>query len=204
MLDMLLSDRFLVTLGVAWTITPLLFILIGVLFESRLVPLGRNQSRAFMPGDLALGVVLASGWYLFPQVSVTSVWRADPLMLAISLVAGGLLCWAMRKRFDGPAYHPRALRSPTKVYHDFVLYIFYAAALIYVCVPSILTETSWGEENLGPKLLALFMLAVWMWGVVCDALNPRIPTTQMHVRKWQPLITTSRVWWLAYRLRRMI
>lgn len=177
---MVSSERFLVALFAAWALTPVWFIVVGIICESRVVPLWRNQSRAFMPGDLALGVTFATGWYLHP--------RFDPTLLVIGLVAGVVLLCLMRRKFDGTNNYPLpTLRSPTKVYHDYVLYIGYVAALVSVAVPGILMS-SWSDA-MPLKVIGLIAFVVWLSGLVADGLDPDMPRKRklMHVSDWRPI-----------------
>lgn len=179
-LDMVSSGRFLTALVLAWIFTPGLFVLMGLVGESRLVPLVKNQSRAFMPGDLFLGWVFATGWYFHPEF--------DNLLLGIGLAVGGVGLVLMRSKFDGINNYPiRALQSPTKMYHDYILYVGYTAALVSVAVPGVLTS-SWDGVVLA-KVVALVAFAIWVIGLMIDGLDQGMPQKRplMHPSDWQPI-----------------
>ncbi len=203
MAEMLRNDEFWRVLLVAWLVTPIGMILVGIVFESRIVPLWSDQSRAFMPGDIALGVMFAIGWHLYHLIPDGSFW-ASAKMPIIGLFVGVLTCILMRTKFDGENnYSPAALRSPTKRFHDFVLYIGYLTAIIAICIPSILFGTSWSGDNLSIKLLAVLMLVVWLVGMLLDAFDPAMPQKRkkMHVSEYNPIWVTLMIWWRKRRLR---
>ena len=185
-IEMLGDERFWGALAFAWTVTPIGFILVGIVFESRLVPLWRDQARGFMPGDIALGVVFAVGYYLTPQVDLKDWWRSVEFALVV-LVVSIATFYLMRKKFDGPNYTDDALKTPTKRYHDYVLFGGYTWVLIYLCVPAILTSTSWGVGNLGVKLVAMTALGAWVGTVALDVANPRIPSPRAHAYSYYPI-----------------
>lgn len=203
MAEMLRNGEFLRVLIIAWAVTPGGVILVGIVFESRIVPIWKNQSRGFMPGDIALGVMFAIGWYLYPQVPEESFW-ASAKMPIIGLFVGALTCTLMRTKFDGENhYSPAELRSHTKRFHDYVLYIVYLTAIIAICVPSILFGTSWSGDNWEIKRLAVFMLAIWVVGMAIDGFDRKMPEKRkkMHVAAYDPIWVTLPIWWRKRRLR---
>ncbi|MBI3494894.1 hypothetical protein HY004_02855 [Candidatus Saccharibacteria bacterium] len=160
------------------------------------MPLWREQSKAFIPGDIGLGVMLATGWYLYPQISAGSVW-GSAIMPFTGLWVGCFTCYLMRTKFDGENNYPlRALRSPTKRYHDFLLYIGYLAVIITICVPAILFGTSW-SGNFEVKMVGVTGFAIWLAGMALDATDPKMPekSKKMHVTDYQPIWKTFPLWW---------
>ena len=199
---MLSSNVFWKVLIISLLVTPIGMILVGIVLESRIVPLWRNQSKAFIPGDIGLGVMLATGWYLYPQIPAGNFW-GSAIMPLIGLWVGVLTCYLMRTKFDGENNYPRlALRSPTKRYHDFVLYIGYLAAIITICVPAILFGTTW-NGNFEVKMVGFIGFGVWLAGMAQDATDPDMSSKseKMHVVDYQPLRRTVWAWWRKRHLR---
>jgi hypothetical protein len=196
-LQMLHDSAFWKMLIIAWVVTPLGMILVGLVFESRLVPLWRNQSKAFIPGDIGLGVVVATGWYMYPQIPDGSFWSSGRIALLIAPIVCILICFVMRKQVDVNVYSRGALNSPTKRYHDYFLYLLYMWFLVAISAPAILFGTTWSGENLTVKLHALVWFAVWLTGMVVDLQDPRMKhkITQMHVAVYRPIWRTLPPWW---------
>lgn len=195
--EMLRDGEFWRVLLVAWLVTPVGMVLVGLVFESRLVPLWRYQSRASMPGGVALGVMFAIGWYLYAQIPAGSFWGSAKMPI-IGLFIGCTTCYLKRSRFNGENnYPPAALRSPTKRYHDYVLYVGYLTAIIAICVPAILFGTTWSGDNLPTKIFAMMMFGIWLFGMYLDVTDVfmRDKTKRMHVTVYQPLWRTLPMWW---------
>ena len=193
--EMLHSSVFWNALLLAWVFTPLGMIAVGVIFESRVVPLWRNQAKSFMPGEAALGVVFAAGCYLSPQVAKDSIWASAKVPIA-GLFIGFVVCYLMRTKFDGENNYSRAaLDSPTKRYHDYVMYVIYLAGMVAICVPAILTATSWTGSNLDIKLFALAFFTVWIAGLLRDGTDPKMreKSKKMHVTIYRPIWKTWKV-----------
>jgi hypothetical protein len=181
---MVSSERFLTALGLAWLATPTMFILIGLVFEGRLVPLWRHQARSFIPGDFLLGVTLATGWYLYPLVVSGSIWH-DTRLWALALAVGVVLAYVWHTKIEAPNYEPHALKSPTKLYHDFGLYGVFGPLLFMIAVPAVFFTP--GDVVTWPiKLVALLSFLGWVGCLVYDAmhLSPE-DARQMHPGNWR-------------------
>lgn len=199
MLDMLRSDIFLKMLILSLVVTPLGMILVGIVFESRVVPLGKDQARSFIPGDIGLSFTVATGVYLYPQILSDSFWVSGR-MVGIGGIVAVLTCYAMRTWIDGENNYSRgALMSPTKLYHDFVLYVGFLWLLIASSVPGILFGTSWGGDNLSCKLVGLAGFAVWLYGMYLDITDEESERKRKskvrHTAFYQPI---WRTWKLTF------
>lgn len=183
---MLESWRFWGALGFAWLLSPLGMVLVGWVLESRWVPWWRDQARAFIPGDFLLGIVFAVGYYLTPQVELASWWRSLEFAGLTFMGAIGLFC-LMRYKLDGPKYPPGALKTPTKRYHDYALYVGYAWVLLFVCVPAILTVALRGPANFGVTFVAFAALTIWVVMLVLDETNPDVPSSRAHAYSYNPI-----------------
>jgi hypothetical protein len=195
MFEMLRSGVFLKVLFISWAITPLGMIFVGIVFESRVIPLWGDQSRAFNPGDIGLGFTLATGVYLYQQIPSDSFWVSGR-MVSIGCIVAVLTCYVMRTWIDGENNYSRgALNSPTKLYHDFVLYLGFLWALVSACVPGILFGTSWGGDNLSCKLVGLVGFAVWVYGMYLDATDEESERKSRvrHTAFYQPIWKTRKL-----------
>ncbi len=182
--QMLISERFLTALGLAWLATPIMFVVIGLLLESRLVPLWRHQARSFIPGDFLLGVTMATGWYLYPRVANDGIWSSVWLWGA-AFAVGIVLAYVWHEKIEAPNYEPRALKSPTKLYHDFGLYGVYGPLLFMIAVPAVF-YTPWDVASWPVKIVALLPFVGWVACLVYDAkhLTPD-DARQMHPGNWR-------------------
>ena len=93
-------------------------ILIGLVFESRLVPMGKLQSKAYFPGDIAVGTMILAIYREYYEFGykVPTYWPAVVIPVTIGLFLFNY--WLLKG--DWACYERRASHSPTKVWHDFV------------------------------------------------------------------------------------
>lgn len=134
----------------SWLIFPLPIWVVGLLFESRLVPVWRHQSRAFIPGDLCLGPMIVSLWAMPTTIDIGLAAQLALLLPAIAL--GGVVLTVLRKG-DWQNYAPKAMRSPTKVTHDLMGYFMTPAALTWL-----------GSQKIWGCFLSPWPGWAWDWG----------------------------------------
>lgn len=174
----------------SWGLTPGLFILIGRIFENRRVPLHpRFQFLGFFPGDLFLGLLSGGlithaivfppnpGWY-------TSVVWYVIVVIGATIAAIGLTAWELHQKI----YSKRAILSPTKLYHNGLLYIGYGSLLVSTFVMILFGGATWW--------LAPILVPAVAWAI-CNVLDgsARLWGTQPMHRKafhahkadWQPI-----------------
>jgi len=170
--------------------------IVAYLFESRLpgrgpndIPVWYQQSRAFMPGDFGLALLVAVSVYC--RGNVTVGWAESAWFKVLPIAVGIVTFLASRKFLYTPRdYPPEAWRSPSKRYHDIVMFFAFCAVAVYVCLPAYFM-TSWSETVLS-KLLGLLGLAVWSVGNVCDFKNDEVPNARQHPSVYEPI-------WLKWR-----
>lgn len=158
-------------------------------FESRVpgrdVPVWRGQSKAFVPGDLglalaaAVGVVLASVQGL-PAWALSWQWLlVSAAVVIVTLVIG------RRVLYNADDYTISQWRSPSKRYHDIVMFgVFPALAAMFV-VP--MYFQSWLGMGIAFRLIGIGGVACWAGGVVWDALHHEVPNANQHPHDWRPL-----------------
>lgn len=176
-----------------WLIWPGIMIPIGLIFESRMIPLWNRQARAFIPGDLTFGVMLTAivGMYAASgevEVAKSPIWWAIAVALAF-----GVGC--NLRQADARNYSPRARISPTKVTHDVVGYFVIPALLIGLLVPQIVHQvTGVVTFNMGLAfdrcwLAIVISLMVYIACVLLDTVNGygQFDVYARHPYDWAPI-----------------
>lgn len=180
----------LVTLLVSWLIWPGLMFLVGAIFESRLIPIGRGQSWAFIPGDFSLGVMATALLVMYtdtgkdiPLVGSACWWI--PVIVVLGVIA---VFW---HRNDVSYYPPRAGRSPTKILHNFVGYFLFPVILVGLGVPQIVEAFVSGMSLSILRCWLIFVaaLAFYLVCVLHDTFSA--PTAKdiyrRHPDDWRPI-----------------
>jgi hypothetical protein len=182
---------------VSWAITPGAMFVIGWVFESRTLPFGDVQSKAFLPGDLCLGVVLGMavrGQRYLPEHGwwQGTWWPILVVVVAVAFVVSRRLWW------DAPNYAkiPGATASsPTKWYHDIMVQGVHLTIIVVITVP-VLFCMAWTSAVANVDRLVLVMwLAFYVRFVVYDARHEQVepPSVDgrrpdlMHPSDWRPI-----------------
>ncbi|MEO7904217.1 MAG: hypothetical protein ABIR91_00315 [Candidatus Saccharimonadales bacterium] len=127
-------------------LTPVALIIIGVVFESRWVPLNfREQFVTFVVGDLLLAWTAA----LLSVNNRNGDFKHIPLLVGIgTLLVTSFIAWKMTwdeyqsaVKDERHAYEVRAVLSPTKLYHNIVLYAGYVFVMAMLLIQSSLQGT---------------------------------------------------------------
>lgn len=165
-------NRFLLLI-VFWIIWPGLMFVVGIIGESREVPLIKRQSRAFFPGDLSIGLILVALISMYAKTGTTDIpMLTSPywwLPLIVVVVVAG---WRWRKG-DVANYPERARRSPTKISHDIIGYFIAPIILIGLGIPQICmldTEGVFTATRLGWLVVAM-SLVLYLFCVALDIIN---------------------------------
>lgn len=132
----------------------------GRFIRSRDVPVWRGQSRAFLPGDFGLAFVVASCIIFRTQLGLPG-W-VELVIAVVSLGIGVFTFKVARKVFYTQDDYKESWNSPTKLWHDFVMYILFCALLADVCLP-VWIGLIWNPDW---RLVALvgFLVALVLWG----------------------------------------
>ena len=122
--------------AVAWIIWPGLMFVVGAIFESRIVPIGKSQSKMFFPGDLAIGIMFVAFISMYDKTGaripmVDSPYWWLPLATVLAVVALRV------RRSDVLNYPLRAGKSPTKITHDIMGYFLSPLVLIGLGIPQL-------------------------------------------------------------------
>lgn len=177
-------------LFIGWLIWPGLMFLVGFIGESRLVPIVKHQSRAFLPGDLAFVPMLMALLGLQNRtIDLGSFWGYNPVfIIAVYAIMIPVALW-MRHN-DVKNYPKRSGLSPTKITHDFCGYYLIFATLIVMGIPQlidcIITKDTahfaeWATFGLG--------LAYYIVCVIVDAKNGWTidDVKARHPEDWAPI-----------------
>lgn len=191
LISMLSSPVFWLTL-VVWTALPYGMFLVAYLFEGRRigkgpndVPLWKDQSRAFVPGDFGLALFVTVALYYYAQ-GVTTSWSQSWWYLAVCVLFTTALYVSVRRFAYTPRhYTPDAWRSPSKRYHDYVVFLLFASVAARFCVPFYFA-TTWTDNTLS-RLFGLFGLSLWILGNVCDFMSDETPNRRQHPDTYQPV-----------------
>jgi hypothetical protein len=178
----------LVWLGVS--AIPYAMYLVAFVFESRKpgigpndVPVWKDQSRAFMPGDFGLALAATSAIFMN---GATPDWSSEWWWLTLSLFAGYSAFMLGRRFFYSEKdYTKQQWNSPSKRWHDFVMFFGFTFVATALLVPKLIV--GFGEPN--PILSATFSLGMLVWGVgvVYDTVTGHVPNPRQHPSEWKPI-----------------
>lgn len=192
----LVADRgFWTTLVVCLIITPGLHQLVGIIGESRWVPWSPyKQFLSYFPGDVFLGVTVASLLVLgrkFPEeYHFYNDWRFHLLVLATTVIVAVYVTWLEYN--DPNGYGHRAVRSPTKLYHNIVLYGGYGYVIVVTLFATVaMLWINWSWDRAGLVLLCLLPGLVWVSLLILENratdATKRSRVEHAHVNDWQPI-----------------
>lgn len=184
--------RFLSTLLVCWLITPVLFIVIGRIFEDRWVPLGpHDQFWSFFPGDLFLGLMAVGLLRVARSLPEDSRWyNSFDWHLLVLVATVTVACVLTYFEWKGGAYPAQAILSPTKLYHNGVLYALYGYVIVTTLVALVADHSSW--------VFLWALIPGILWGALVAYDNTYPPevaahkAASAHTADWRPI--WSRHW----------
>lgn len=187
-LGWLAGHSFAWTLTLCLFITPVLHVLIGLVFEGRVVPLRPSrQFLSFFPGDVLLGIAVAGMLTQAQKIPGEPRWfNAWWWHVLVLLVALAIAAWMTRAEARDGVYPRRAMLSPTKLYHNFALYGIYGYVAFVTFVAVVCAAWSWWL-----LLLVGLPLLLWVGLVVYDNLCServrRRRAAYAHVADWRPI-----------------
>lgn len=171
-----LLKRWLVT-----SLMPYAIYLVGYVLESRLpgrdMPILKDQSLAFLPGEAGLAMFVAAAEKVRPTSTARHV-----AGLLLGLVAFIVI---RRVTYSPSDYSAQAWRSPTKLYHDVVICGVFGYLVVVRALPFYVGTRF--DHNPLQKLLGISGLVVWAAGVVWDELHDVVPNDRQHPTEWKPI-----------------
>jgi hypothetical protein len=158
------------------------------IFESRTpgrdTPIWKDQSKAYMPGDFGLALMVSTAIYLQPNVPD---WAKSNWYYIVSIISGIIIFWFARKflyRLEKD-YDKDAWQSPSKVYHDYVMFWGYSTCVIFLCVPVyFFTVPIFTIEKAIGFILGF---GTWVIGNIWDFTHNEVPNSKQHPSTYEPI-----------------
>lgn len=179
-----------VTLLICWFITPGMIFILGWIGESRMIPVSPNyQFISFIPGDFFLGAMAASILVLAQDLPSASNWYNSPwLHGAVVIAAVSVAVLLTRGEYQDPnGYGRRGVLSPTKLYHNLVLYGGYG----YVIITTLVAVVSASETRGWFLAGSLVFGVIWVSLLVLERRDSekvkRQRVENAHVSNWSPI-----------------
>jgi len=195
-----LTDHGLVvTFLLCVTITPGMMIVIAKVLEDRWLPLGpKKQFLSFFPGDILLGASVGGLLVLAQRLPLEDRWYNSGLWhLFIQVLTIGVAFYLTYLEARDFNYPLEALLSPTKIYHNFLLYAGYGY-LAFTTLVAVLAGSEWSWSFVGLLGLVFLPGVVWLVLVRMDStLTPHrhgIKAQSAHVHDWRPIWRKTPVW----------
>lgn len=197
-LDLLAGHSYWVTIILCLSVTPIALYVIGAIFESRKVPILPNkQFASFIPGDIFLSFGVCGGLVLAQQLPDGYFWYNSSifhvaaliitLTVAVAMYMNELINAASGSQF---AFTVKAMKSPTKIYHDFALYglLGYVAGTTYI---ALIVNVIKGGIPVATLLGSMWPIFVWLLLLFTEGLWPeqyRLNRVRFaHVEDWKPI-----------------
>ena len=193
---------------------------VGLILESRTLPIGKQQSRAFIPGDFFLGVMCLAliGLYrggFAPDTDVKFAHSVITTIVIFVLVDTFFYFWRKRDIADYKKYfgEQKAMKngkkvvmwkctvhSPAKVLHDVVGFGFFPAAIIRMGIPVLFKwSTKAGKLHFGGPVLNWGSLIFWLAlaaYLICACTDKQASVEDMYARhpwNWHPIWKRRRI-----------
>lgn len=184
-MDILLNRLFWEVFVICLFVTYGMMFLIGFFLESRIpgrdMPIWKYQSKAFLPGDAGLSLMVATAACYVPQGFMqTGVSR---IISMVGFVSGIMVFFIARKFLYTPKdYSYQAWHSPTKLWHDYVMFFGFTVAAVCICIPGYLMSL-W----INGKLIGITGFLIWVVGNIWDFTHNEIPNEYQHPTNYQPI-----------------
>lgn len=154
---------------------------VAYILESRIpgrdVAIWRGQSKAFVPGDAGLALFIAVA---NPSDRVSLRRRVAGLLLGLVSLA------ALRRLTYKPEdYTVNQWKSPSKLYHDLVVCVFFGYLVVVRALP-FYTERP-VSDALVQKMIGAAGIVTWVSGVVWDETHDEVPNYYQHPEVWWPI-----------------
>lgn len=163
--------------------------LVAWIFESRKpgsgpndVPVWRGQSKAFLPGDFGLGLAVTTTLWMPHQ---TPDWSRSWWWTLVSFAAGATVYYVGRRVAYKPEdYTPQAWRSPSKRWHDLVMFFGFTTVSFMFVVPKLII--SFGDPT-NQTWVAVTGIVFWMVLGVWDLVSKETPNPRQHPTHYRPI-----------------
>ena len=196
------------TVLICLAITPGMMFLLGGIGESRVLPIAADkQFLSFFPGDIFLGGAVAGMLVLAQKLPEGNFWYNERAFHALVLVATSGVAFMITRgeHHDPNGYRHRAVLSPTKLYHNGMLYGLYGyviVVLVFALVGGLLVRWNW--ESFGLLVVCLLPMLLWAACLVLEQNDAFIGkfiahdgqtvaevkaerVTSAHTTEWRPI-----------------
>lgn len=182
-----------------WLFWPGLMFAVAAIFESRMVYLGKGQSRMFMPGDFMLSVTFVTflGLHTRNPVHFEGIDVYGSAYWLVTCVICAVLGFIIRQ-IDIQRCPQGSIYSPTKLAHDISGYFISLWLIAGLGLPQIVF-TIQHPETFAPckDLWTVFFLAAGFFVLMAiwDIARPVTLTDQLlrHPVEWQPIWKTHKI-----------
>lgn len=205
---------------------PYAMFLVAYVFESRLpgigpdrIPVWRYQSRAFLPGDFGLTLFVTSGLCLFDQASrgqrtlyewINDQWQVVATYQLHDWSVSGWWQWLVapmlsiivlyvgrRVLYNKDDYTPAAWRSPTKRYHDYIMFGLFPLAVVWWVIPGYVAFFTGLMQPMSFSIGVVVGVGIggfvgWMQCLSWDSRFGEVPNGYQHPSSWRPIWVTRR------------
>ncbi|WP_156724527.1 hypothetical protein [Streptomyces apocyni] len=176
----------LTTFFAAFAISPGIPALLALTLERRVMK-GRREFVAFYYGDPLLALAAATGVALSgpsPQASVLHLIAGPvPLILMACWLAFG--AWQWKAELRAGMYTPAQAWSPTKIWHQMVVYPVLGYMVTATVVAGMATPT--GFAGTWAKMLIVGCVLVWILANVHDRRHPKLGHPPYDWRRLKPV-----------------
>lgn len=186
-------SHLLSTLLVCWGFTPIGHLIWGFVAQATVIPIdSTHQWSALFPGDLYLGgsvafVIFAAGQ--MPE-QPDRWWQSRSwhiVVLLATFTIANIITWLV----DGPGMPLSALLSPSKLYHNFVLYCGYGYVAVVTLVAAVCGN--WWSNRLWLVVIALVVVTPYLHLLQSDA---RLTPAQNRVKQNAAHPASYRLFWV--------
>ncbi len=186
--NLITGHSFFVSLIICWAITPGAMIVVGIIGESRLIPLTPSrQYLGFSPGDFFLGIGVASGLQVVNRLPDSTAWWNQRWFHLMALLAAAIFASVMmRLEVASGGHTAKEMYSPVGLYHSLVLYGGYGYVIGVVALAMVF-GADWSDEAtqqwgaLSAVGVGLFIILVYLDG------RREFDSSETYVEKWQPI-----------------
>lgn len=189
---------FVVALILLWLfVSPGGLVIVGLVLESRMTPLIDRQYRSFFPGDLFNG--FAAAWFVASATSLdVSVWDDRLWLIDVGVfVIAGIAAYNVH-HLGHDKYPIRKVHSPTRKFHDLVLYWFYGTFIGSIFLADIIGVVQ-EKIQLITLVPAFIGMLLWFgtifWDHVVEADKEDARSEHAHVTWGEPIWKTRHITW---------
>ena len=163
--------QFAAYVAICWLITPVGHLVWGVISQFQFLPIWRGQWRSFFPGDLFLGLGVAGFMtYAVSMPEQQDRWFQATWWQVVVVSVAIIMAIVLTLVMDRPAMELTALLSPSKIFHNGLLYVGYGSLAALCAIGGVAGH--WGEPTVWWVLAPFVPFGLWVSTVVIDGRKP--------------------------------